>query len=266
MNSTIINILLWIAAILITLSAAVYQRTTGPSYPITGNYRVSGDVFEYTLDRTHGGKSDQEVSLSVPPRARGQLIWRHYPTDRPWNTQEMVIQDGMATGNIPNQPPAGKIEYYINISASNSKISIPGEGERAITRFKGKVPPGVLIPHIILMFLGMLISNRAGLDAAIRRTSPKILTFTSLLLLASGGLIFGCIVQYYAFGQAWTGFPFGHDLTDNKLAVAVIVWLIPAYKIMKKKDAKNWVLIAALVVFAIYIIPHSVLGSELKYD
>ena len=41
-----------------------------------------------------------------------------------------------------------------------------------------------------------------------------------LLLLAVGGFILGPLVQNYAFGELWTGVPFGWDLTDNKTLIA----------------------------------------------
>jgi hypothetical protein len=39
-------------------------------------------------------------------------------------------------------------------------------------------------------------------------------------------MILGPVVQYYAFGEFWTGVPFGWDLTDNKTLVAVIFWAL----------------------------------------
>jgi len=32
-------------------------------------------------------------------------------------------------------------------------------------------------------------------------------------------------VQHYAFGQLWTGVPFGWDLTDNKTLLAALAWV-----------------------------------------
>ncbi len=46
-----------------------------------------------------------------------------------------------------------------------------------------------------------------------------------MMLLVLGGFLLGPIVQKYAFGAFWTGWPFGEDLTDNKTAVAVLAWL-----------------------------------------
>ena len=93
-----------------------------------------------------------------------------------------------------------------------------------MARFKGAVPAHVLVPHIAAMFFGMLFANAAALSALARREQARRQAWVAFLLLAVGGLLLGPAVQKYAFGAWWTGWPFGHDLTDNKTAIAVIAW------------------------------------------
>jgi hypothetical protein len=85
------------------------------------------------------------------------------------------------------------------------------------------------------------------------------------MFLIFGGLILGPVVQKYAFDAYWTGFPFGHDLTDNKTAVAFIGWLIAFLMYKKSNQPKRWALFASILLLIVYLIPHSVLGSELDY-
>ena len=72
-------------------------------------------------------------------------------------------------------------------------------------------------------------------------------------------------MQKYSFGAYWTGWAFGGDLTDNKTIVAFIVWMIAAWQIAKDKAKRTWAIIASAVLLAVYLIPHSLLGSELDY-
>ena len=134
-----------------------------------------------------------------------------------------------------------------------------------IIRFKGPVPSVVLYPHVIFMFVGMLLATRTGLEAVTGRPKAYGLTLWTTGLLIAGGLIFGPIVQKYAFGAFWTGWPFGTDLTDTKTAFALLFWLVPVVRGRRGRQAAVWIVIAALVTFAIYLIPHSVMGSELDY-
>jgi hypothetical protein len=93
----------------------------------------------------------------------------------------------------------------------------------------------------------------------------KFYSILTLGLLIIGGLILGPMVQKYAFGELWTGIPFGWDLTDNKTLIGFIFWFIAVWKI-RKEDKYLWVIIAAIVLLAIYSIPHSMFGSELNYE
>nr|MBC8402895.1 hypothetical protein [Candidatus Neomarinimicrobiota bacterium] len=122
------------------------------------------------------------------------------------------------------------------------------------------------VPHIFFMFFAMLLSNRSGLQALVRGGNLyKYALWTSGLLLV-GGLILGPIVQKYAFGAYWTGWPFGHDLTDNKTIVAFIAWALAIWKNKDRINRPGWVLTASITLFLVYMIPHSVLGSELDYS
>lgn len=46
----------------------------------------------------------------------------------------------------------------------------------------------------------------------------------------------------------------------------MIGWLVAFYMYTKSKSPKTWGLIASLILLVVYLIPHSVLGSELDYN
>jgi hypothetical protein len=71
-------------------------------------------------------------------------------------------------------------------------------------------------------------------------------------------------VQKFAFGDLWTGVPFGWDLTDNKTLIAVLFWLI-AVIMNRKKERPVYMVLAAVVLLVVFSIPHSLFGSELDY-
>ncbi|NJO89764.1 MAG: hypothetical protein HC831_13055 [Chloroflexia bacterium] len=53
--------------------------------------------------------------------------------------------------DLPNQPPAGKLMYYVDISIGDDTISIQKD-EPVVIRFKGGVPDFILWPHVFFMF------------------------------------------------------------------------------------------------------------------
>jgi hypothetical protein len=177
----------------------------------------------------------------------------------------MDRQNDSLVAALPNQPPAGKLQYKVVLSYQGKETSLTGE-EPVIIRFKGAVPLWILIPHVIVMFMAMLFSARAGLEAIRPKSNPRKLALWTTGLLFVGGFILGPLVQKFAFGALWTGFPFGYDLTDNKTLIAFIGWIIAIFAGRKGRPARGWVLAAAILLLIVFLIPHSVLGSELDYS
>jgi hypothetical protein len=87
----------------------------------------------------------------------------------------------------------------------------------------------------------------------------------TLILFIAGGFVLGPLVQYFAFGELWTGIPFGWDLTDNKTLIALIFWIL-AVAMNKNKERPLYTALAAIVLLLVFSIPHSLFGSELNYS
>jgi len=257
---------LWILAVIITLAAAFYQRMTGPSYPVRGKVDINGTMVPFRLLRSAENIKDCEISVNTADVAiTGYLEFIRFRTDDPWTRIEMTRSGEKITGFLPKQPMAGKLAYRVVLAKEGKETSLSG-GEPIVLRFKGVVPNAIQIPHILIMFLAMLFSTRAGLSALNKNLNPRRLVIWTCLLLFIGGFILGPLMQSYAFGKLWTGIPFGTDLTDNKTLIAMIAWIAALVAGRKGKKARGWVLAASLILLVIYSIPHSLLGSEFDYS
>jgi len=265
------RIVLWTLGLLITLSAAVYQKVTGPTYPKKEKITLNGKEYKLKLIRSHGGTDDASVSLNINDTSvTAILFWKPYPpieTDV-WTKesfkQEKEEKETILTATLPHQPPAGKLTYYIQIK-DNDGIKYLNKEKPVVIRFKGSVPPYVLIPHIIFIFFAMFLANVSGLFAAFKIPQFKRYTNITLILMLIGGMILGPIVQKFAFLEYWAGVPYGWDLTDNKLLIAFLAWLA-AFLLNRKKENRISVIIASLVTIIIFSIPHSMYGSELNRE
>ena len=260
------SILLWIIAIVLTVLTAAYQRMTGPTYPLSGETTLNGKTIKYALDRSHGGEDDHQIKIKTDDEnISGVLEWKRYKTNDEWHPVEMKYEKGILAGYLPHQPPAGKLMYRITLSKDSEKVFL-NNNHPVVIRFKGDVPIFIIIPHVILIFMAMLFSTRTGLEFFNKEPNYKKLAYWTFGLLILGGMIFGPIMQKYAFDAFWTGVPFGIDLTDNKTLIAVIGWIIALVAIKKSANPKRWVIFASILMFIVYLIPHSVLGSELDYN
>lgn len=259
------NYLIWILAVLITLTAAYYQRKTGPTYPKKVHWTLDGREYESELVRSHETDSDCPVTLDINnAEVTGKLVYRLFPAQSEWDTLKMKKTGSSLTASLPAQPPAGKLAYRIILKDGDEQVILPAD-EPVVIRFKGAVPAGILAPHIIIMFFTMLLSNAAGLMAVWKKRSFKILALLTFIFLFIGGGILGPLVQKHAFGALWTGIPFGWDLTDNKTLIALVVWLV-AVLLNRKKERPGWVVAAAITLLLVYSIPHSMFGSEFNYE
>lgn len=257
--------LYWLLAFIITIAAAYYQRKTGPTYAKEINITLDGKNYEIELPRSHGGDDACPIKLEIADNyVQGELSYRKYPTNDSWQTILLNREGELLTGNLPHQPPAGKLEYFLKLSTRNEEIDL-FENNPVIIRFKGSVPAGVLVPHIIIMFAAMLLSNFSGIIGFMKHPKQRFYGRITLALLFLGGLILGPIVQFHAFGEYWTGIPFGWDLTDNKLLIAFIFWVI-AIAGNRKREKPSLTVLAAVILLLIYSIPHSMFGSELDHE
>jgi hypothetical protein len=260
---------LWFVALAVTALLVLFQRATGPSYPLRGTLTLAdGTEVSYRLPRSDQGRGRLPVALaSTPAGAAVDLEWRRYPTDDPFVTVAMEpTRDGGLEAVIPGQPPAGKVEYRLVIRGGSEVTEIPA-AETVVARFRGDVPAGVLIPHIITMFVGMLVATRALLEV-IRPggSAGRGLVVTAMILLGVGGLILGPVVQKYAFGALWTGWPLGHDLTDNKTLIGVLAWLPATVLAWRGVRSRAAIILGWIVMMGVFLIPHSLRGSELDWS
>ncbi len=260
-------ILFWVLAFIITAGSAYYQRLTGPTYPQSGTVSFQGKEIKYRFERSCDTSKFVSVKLeNVDPAIKGYVEYRRYKTSDDKTLVEMKNENGTLKAEFPTEKdrtykiPAQKFEYKVLIVKDDQKSEVPNEP--VVLRYKGDVPSSVLIIHVILIFTAMLVSTRAGIEYFNKEANFKKFALWALGFMTIGGMVLGPIVQKYAFGELWTGIPFGIDLTDNKTLIAWVVWVIAVIQVYRDKSPGKWVLIASLVTLIIFSIPHSVMSGN----
>lgn len=262
------KLILWCLAFVITVGAAIYQRHTGPTYPKEVDITLNNKQYELKLVRSLALDEKSEVKLNIADSTiKAKIFFKRYKSDEEYQSADFSYRiepkKEYFFAEVPQQPAAGKIQYYFEITDAGGPKTFLKETP-VVIRFKGGVPAFILIPHILFMFLAMLFSTLAGLMAAIKYPLYKKYSILTLVLFIAGGFFLGPVVQNYAFGELWTGIPFGWDLTDNKTLIALIFWIL-AVVMNRKKEQPIFTIIAAVVLLLIFSIPHSLFGSELNY-
>ncbi len=265
MNPKINLALIWLFSIIFTISIAVYQKKTGPTYPKSGKVIIADKEIKFKLLRSHSSNSDALVSIGkVDTSFTSSVFYKRYKTSDDWTQIPMKYHNEQLISKLPAQPPAGKLIYrvFLSYNGENYALTI----EPIVIRFKGDVPLYILIPHILFMFTAMLLSTVTALLIIFKGNKSFVYTILTTITLFIGGIVLGPIVQKFAFGAYWTGWPLGSDLTDNKTAVAFLFWLIAAIVQLKNRKNRSMAIIATVVLLIVYLIPHSMWGSELDYE
>ncbi len=282
---------LWVLAFVLAASAMVYQRATGPTYPLKRTITLDGKEHKYEFLRSHETTGGAPVELSLPPEAPqldATLHWRRFPTKDEYEAVPMqesrvrtttkdddgnpiVSQSTHYEAALPAQPAAGKVEYYVTVESPDGEQRLPAGSDTVVLRYKDPVPDGVLIPHVTAMILVIIVGMCAGLSALFDPRTTRRYAWVALTLMTVGGMTLGPIVQKYAFGEYWTGFPTGGDWTDNKMLFMWIAWLVACVVLGAStkpitRIGRAATVIAALVMTGVYLIPHSMGGSQLDYS
>ena len=254
------KVVYWILAIVITLALSIYQRMTGPTYPKKVNVELRGESSQIKLPRS-GVQRDEIVTLKgVPSSVEAKMHYRRYPTTNDYTTVDFQWQDGAWQAALPVQPVAGKLQYYLTVDGKDYL-----KDEPVVIRFRNDVPAYILIPHILLMFVAMLFAIYTLLLVMTRKEEYRKWLIITVGTLFVGGFVLGPLVQHAAFGPWWTGFPYGTDLTDNKTLISFLFFLA-ALATIKWKYNKWVVVLAVLMMIAVFTIPHSAFGSEYDYE
>ena len=269
------NVVFWIVAVIITILSAYYQRITGPTYPLSGSEVFQGNEIFYKFSRSHSTASGCPVVLPLPDSTMKATLIYNNLTKSDQNRVEMkIFRDTIVTkevsakmqrgyfayGELPPQSETEKLQYYVRVVKDNYEKEVP-EKNKVVIRYKGDVPAPILILHIIFMFLAMLLSVRTVFEYWSKNPNIKKYVYWTLITLFIGGFPLGMLVQKFAFGEYWTGVPFGFDLTDNKTLIAFIGWVIALISVYKSKNHKWWVIGATILMLVVFLIPHSLLGS-----
>ena len=117
MNKKLQTILLWFFAFLFTAGLAIYQRMSGPTYPIGGKIVINGETIKYKLLRTSDDPGDQKIEIKIADTTiKGEFTFRRFKSHDSWSMQPMTREGEYLVAYVPHQPPAGKVMYFITLN------------------------------------------------------------------------------------------------------------------------------------------------------
>lgn len=231
-----------------------------------------GSVFISTKITSLTPLSDNAVKLFYRTKKKDELRWI-----------PMEGRDGgIFVGEIPEHGKGVKLTYFIQLTMPSGEVisvpqaSLPGS-KTILLRFKGKVNKILILSHILFMFASifvLLFSFFYSFDIIFGKRDTKDSLFPielAFLFIFIGGFPLGWLMGWQRYGKAWSGFPFGGDITDNKTLFVFLYWLVVLIlvngSLIHKDSSKDilkpkifaWVtIIGVLFTIGVYLIPHSI--------
>lgn len=250
----------WVIALVLCLTGLFAQRQLSSELPLTIDQAWAGKRVTTTLDRVHVGPGGQRISVAgVEPEWTGELIWRPADSEAEFHRLPLRNLGSLIAGEIPLQARGIRAEYRLELETPDGLLRLPAQGTLMI-RSRGATRLEVSLAHIALLALGLLLAMRAGLEALALGEHAQVFAWGSFLSFLGGGLVCGPLMKQQAYGLLWTGPPFGLDSTDTKTLLIVIAWLLPLLLRARGLRARRWIVLAALLSLAVFLIPHSSFG------
>ena len=122
------KLLLWVLAVLLAVASMIYQRSTGPTYPYKGYINFTEQSYKYELLRS---QETTEGAILELPYIQGAdyeatLHFKRYQTMDSVSELNFQLDQNQSFGaQLPLQPAAGKMEYYISGSVDGTAFRIP---------------------------------------------------------------------------------------------------------------------------------------------
>ena len=261
-------------AVILTIVLLGIARRISTRHPSDFSQQI-GDVTasHTTVTEDFGDGPVLDVQLSSPTGLTA-LVFYSETDGGPYVSDTLTGTSDGFTGVLPVLQKGSKWFYHIVILKGEKSVAVfPPYGNQFI-KFKGHVPPHVLIPHIFCMFaivfFGLLTVFSAFDLTRGKGDLKKSLRYLLLTIIFAfiGGFPLGYYVAYLAFGVGWGGIPFGWDITDNKTVLLFVFWLVTlilARRGLKGESmaiSENTYLILTVVSLAVtiftFMIPHSI--------
>lgn len=245
------QLILWIAALVITFIFGFSNRITSEEYPVTGTVKYNMHKVSYLFDKVYRSKDDYK--FQVFSDLKGLKIKLQYKNedDLSWKEVELNRNNKIYSVKIPNAGPSNKIVYRAELDYNNDKIIVPNEEGVNLT-FWGRVSKPIMLFYNLALFFGIFLTTRIGLEYFNDNEKIKKLSLFPLIFFIFYGLLVVPIKRTYelaAFGNKILSI---NQLFDIKSLAFLIIWIVTIILVFNSKKRKTIALVSAVFLLLLY--------------
>ncbi len=245
------QIILILSALVITFLTGYIESVNDADYPVTGTFGINGKKVSYKLDKTHFGDSPFEVIIiSDVSGLDGYIKWRE---SKDWHFSKMEQKNNIILGSINNIKPVSEIEYQVILNKDDKEYVIP-EKQPVQLKIFGKIPSFVSTLYVLLLYAGLFLSIRNGLEVFNKGKDLKKYSFVqSAVFLLLALLISPLYISYKLNAINHTVLPF-LTMFDLRISLLAITSILSAVIFFNSKNNKVLPLVSSIVIILIFIL------------
>lgn len=246
------NLILWIAAAVITFLAGYLHSRLNEFYPVSGSFGIDGKEIGYKLDKAFYGKDDYKFIITTEiDSLKGNINWKKNGAAK-WNTLPLINNTNVLKGRIPRQKPLTKIEYLIKLNYNKKLYSIL-PGNRPIEMiFFGQVPASINIFFLFTLFGGLVLAVRTGLEYFHFPGKMKTLEIFTLIFFIVNVFAFHPLKKTYELGMVGQGSIPITEMFSLSSILLFVIWAAATALIFNTKNYKIWAIPAAALTLIVY--------------
>jgi hypothetical protein len=247
------NILLWIAAFIITFLTIYLSNLLDKDYPISGTFGIDGKKVSYRFEKSHYGNNDFNTIIRTDVNdLAGKIFWKS-DEDTLWQSTQMIKSDLLLSVSIPSLKPEQTLIYYAELHHKNKKYIIPDNQKVELT-FYAKIPVVVNVLEYLLLYLGLILAVRTGLEYFNNGKNSKkfgvLFTIVYLTLIA----LINPLYLTYKFGYINSSIPPISKLFLLSDLVILILWIVTLVITFKSEKFKFLSLVSAFITVLVFVL------------
>ncbi|MBK7632240.1 MAG: hypothetical protein IPJ23_16345 [Ignavibacteriales bacterium] len=249
------TIILWIASFVIVFMSVYIANILDKEYPITSTFGIDGKKVSYRFEKVHYGKDDYNVIIRTDvTELTGKVFWENYG-DSSWHSKELKKSNLILSGNIPALQPEHKLNYYIILYYKDKTYTLPQNKNSKLTlTFFGKIPSVINVLEYLLLFSGLILAMRTGLEFFNDgKNSKKFGVLTVVVFLTLIALI-NPLYLTYKFGFMNSSIPPISRLFIWGDITLFTLWVVTLIIIFRSEKFKSFPLVSSILTLLIVVL------------
>lgn len=247
------NIVLWIASFVITFLTIFLSNLLDKDYPISGTFGIDKKKVSYRFEKVHYGKDDFEVIIRTDnDKVSGNLYWK-IESDSIWNSTELKKSNLILRTKIKALKPLNKLAYYVELNHNNKKYLLPDNKKVELTFF-GEIPVMAKLLCFLLLYLGLLLAIRTGLEYFNKAEKVKKFGFLVTIIFLTLTALINPLYLTYKFGYMNYEIPEISKLFPSEFVLLNLVWIVSLVLMFRTKMIKITPIVTAIITIIIFIV------------